>query len=529
MTINEKHDYDYKHKTIWRDNQEYVLIAYIETGYTLTKTTEGTYKTDKGESLNFKEITTETMTRDMSVFDAPYLPEDWQGELKMVDSETISRSTVREGGKSVADNMPAYSPPFDSKITKTFTRDLFGRGLLCNETEETYEARQIGTISPVKKNGENIPYGQGDKDLAIQTHSTPEWVLVKNYKTYYDRYDKDGEAILSTHSEYSDDGAEWLTAHALSDTGDENINEYQKAYAKFSQHSNGLGVDVGSSSITQAWQFVELTGRTKGSRSVEEGKNIGNTSDWYDNGAFVSQAICPFYNETNKACNIWRLGAYENHSEGCMHKSKTGTPGWTRCARAYAALQLAQEQDTAQVDTVIIGMASIKDTATTTPAAGYQRDIYIDELLNDNNAQSIANTIAQNILNVKGIKGIRKSVTIPYNPNIQLNGSVVEVSHDWGSLQTSISYLTTGDIPEFMISQSISSIASFVATRENARSNIPKYGSVVSANDNNDVLVKIGNSSYKCTTKLRKLSQGDIVLVSFAAGNKLRGQVIARL
>ena len=527
LTVKEEHDYNHRFKTIWRQDQEYVLFAFIETGYTLTKTTQGTYKTSSAESLTFTETTTETMERDMSVFDAVNLPDDWQGELKMVDTETITRSTLRTGGKDVTQNMPDYSPPFDSKITRNFTRERNGRGLFCNETESTYEARQVGTINPVKLNGENIPHFMLDSDLAIQTHSTPEWVLVNHYRTYYERYNRNGECVLSTKSEYNDDGAEWLTAHALSDTGDENINDYQKAYAKFSQNSQGLDISLGSNSISGAWQFIELQGRTKNTRviSSDEGKNIGSISDWYNNGEFILTPVCPFYNDSTSSCNIHNL-SYDS-SEGCLLKNK-GTSGWIYCARALAALDLARQQDIAQVENVIIGSASVKNLTSKTPAAGYQRDLYIDELLSDEQAQFIANTIAQNILNVKGIKGIRKTITIPYSPEIEINGSIVEVSHDWENLQTSVSYLTSGEIPDFMISQSVAGIAAFVSARENSRVNIPKYGTIISCS-NGYAQVQIGSNSYSCTTRLKNLTQGDICLVSFAAGNKLRGQVIARL
>lgn len=530
LTVRENHSFDYKTKIIWRDNQEYVLFAFVETGYTLTRTTQGSYqakiKKDDGttelDTLNFTETTTETMTRDFSIiYDDINLPEDWQGQLNMIETETITRATVRTGGKEPEQNMPAYAPDFDERITRTYTRELDGRGIICNELDETYEARQVGSIAPVTLNGQPVPHFMFDSNLAIQTHSTPQWVLVKNYKTYIDRYNKDGDCVISTQSDYSDDGAEWLTAHALHDTGDDDINEYQKAYAKFSQHSQGLNVTAGSSSINSSWQFVELQGRMKNTSSDDEdGQVLGNISDWYNNGEFIPAAVCPFYD--SNSCNIYKLN-FQIYGDKCM-KNK-GTLGWQSCTRANAALELARQQDIAQVETVIIGTASAKTTGT---KAGYQRDIYIDDLLSNEQAQLIANTIARNILNVKSTKGIRKTVIVPYSPNIHLNGSIVEVSHDWENLQTTVSYLTSGDIPEFMISQSVAGIAAFVSVRENSRSNIPKYGTVISCS-NGYALVRINNSAYNCTTRLKNLGQGDIVLVSFPAGNKLRGQVIARL
>ena len=43
------------------------------------------------------------------------------------------------------------------------------------------------------------------------------------------------------------------------------------------------------------------------------------------------------------------------------------------------------------------------------------------------------------------------------------------------------------------------------------------------------IVPNIGTETVNCSTKLNNLGVGDNVLVSFPAGNKLRGQVIARL
>ena len=524
----EEHDYDYKSKLLWRDNQEYVLFAFIERGYTLTRTTQGTYSTSKGESLTFTETTTEIMTRSLSATDATIgIPEDWEGEIDMVSSEEIIRSTVREGGKTPTGDMPAYSPPYDSKITRIYSRENRGKGLLCSETEEIYEARQVGSIAPVKLNGQLIPHFLQGNNLAIQTHSTPQWVLVKKHRSYYEQYDGDGVCVLSTRSEYSDDGAEWLTAHALSSTGDNDLDDYQKAYAKFSQQSSGLEVSIGNSMLSSAWQFIELQGRTKShvSTSETEAAALGNVSDWYDNGQYIRQSVCPHYNSSNKTCNVYLLD--NPSSSACSHYK--GVVNWRSCSRAKAALNIARQQDVSQVEVPIIGTASNKGVSSRSPAVGYQRDIYIDELINDTQAQSIADTIAMNILAVKATKGISKTATVPYNTNFQPDGTVIEVSHSWGNLQTSITYRDDGDIPDFMISQSVSGIAAFVSARDTARLNVPKYGVVVEVQLTGYVSVNIAGAIVKCTTKLTNLAQNDIVLVAFPAGNKIRGQVISRL
>ena len=199
ITTTESHDYDYQSKVIWRDKQEYVLFAFIERGYSLTRTAEGQYhgtlEYDRNGthvvSINptFSETTEETMTRSMSASNAVIgIPEDWEDELKLVGSETITRSTSRTGIVSAGANMPSYSPPFDSQITRRYHREDRGRGLLCNETELSYEARQVGSIAPLKQDNQNIPHFLQDSDLAIQTHSIPQWVQIRTYRTYYDQF-----------------------------------------------------------------------------------------------------------------------------------------------------------------------------------------------------------------------------------------------------------------------------------------------------------------------------------------------------
>lgn len=540
IETEEIHNYEYKSKTVTRDNnnkekQEYLLIAFYESGYQITKTIEGTYN-----EQNFKEVTTETLTRSTGGHDVPNPPEDWltSGTPKMIDEENLTRTTVRTGAPAPKEGMPPYSPSFDCKVKKKFYRKSHGFKTLviCEEEETRYEERQVGSISPVKVDDELIPHFMFDSKLAIQTHSTPQWVPIKTHRTYCDLYDANNECKASTRSEYSDDGAEWLSENAISDTGDEELNKYEKAYAAFTQNSQGLEITLGSSQVETFWQFVELPGKKTITKKQGE-VDLGDVSSWYDNGEYVqSLYICPHVNgEKPYQCNVCTLDS-SNNTTNC---TKTNSYGlfpmkfdFRDCERAKKALEEARKQDEAEVTSAFIGTAS-KDGAN----VGYQRDIYIDEYLGDNKAQNLANTIAANILKVKSNKGIRKTVVVPYDTSYLPNGSIVEVSHDWANMQTSVTYREDGDIPEFMITQSMASVASFVSTRENARSNIPKYGVVTKCttkkiNDefpNDNLVVKVGNKKVPCTTRLKNIAKDDIVLVAFAAGNKLRGQVIARL
>ena len=130
---------------------------------------------------------------------------------------------------------------------------------------------------------------------------------------------------------------------------------------------------------------------------------------------------------------------------------------------------------------------------------------------------------------MKGTKGIRKTVTIPYNPSYVPNGLVVSVEHDWANLQTTVSYLTSSTIPDFMVPASVAGIASFISDRDAGRRTRPMSGTVTQITDDGVVVVQIGGMTYNCDTKLVNLGEGDAVLVSFTSGNTLRGQVIERM
>lgn len=450
------------------------------------------------------------------------VPDDWTDEIDFVSSESIQRSTVREGSAVPDDNMPAYAPPFDSQITRTFTRSNFGKSMFCNEVELSYEARQVGFIAPIKVEGKLVPHFLQGSNLAIQTHSTPQWVLVNRYTDYYEQYNDDGDCIISTKSEYNDDGSKWMSEHSMNSTGDDNLDALQEAYAKFSQLSNGLEVNIAQSNFSaNQWQFIELQGRTKS--YTQQTTVLDNVSEWYDNGQYIYFERCPHYK--NSSCTVFALDENENPSIACFRKK--GTLFWTHCPRAEAALNLARQNDNALINSIIIGTASASGLHK--KFVGYQRDVYIDEVISDSNAQNIANTIAENILAIKGKKGIRKSVTIPYDPSYMPNGWIVEVAHDWENLTTTVTYLEeTNNLPDFLISQSVASIASFVAARENSRNNASRYGKVTAVSGNT-YTVNVAGSLTKCTTKLRNIRADDVVLVDFPAGNKLNGVIINRL
>ena len=135
--------------------------------------------------------------------------------------------------------------------------------------------------------------------------------------------------------------------NALTDTGDEEADEYQKAYAKFSQQSSSLDVSLGHSALSIPWQFLELQGRTKSTTTADDyDRALGEISEWYDNGQYIRQQVCPHYNKSTKSCNVYifdALSGVVSPKPAC--KRSKGTLQWLSCSRALAALERAKEKD----------------------------------------------------------------------------------------------------------------------------------------------------------------------------------------
>ena len=526
VKIRETHNYDIKSKTVWRGNQEFRLFAWCETGYTTTRETSGSYPSTAmgGGAVNFSEKTTETMTREFSLFDPQWVPADWKGALDMVKKEQSIRTTTRTGGQEPVAGMPPYAPPFDAMMTREFKRTDFGLGLVCSETEIRNEARQVGTISAVKKNGELLQY-PNNTFMAIQSHSSPFWVSVENYRTYYEKFRKDGTCEVSTRSEWSDDGARWMLANGLLKTGDETLDKYQEDYAKFTQETSGMEVSLDGGGISSSlWQFLELPGRVKVTGNLQGGEDgvALDPSGWYLNGGYVPSRFCPHYDRQSQSCGVFGISAVGDFpGEQCPYAGQ----GWNPCVRARAALEQARsEQDRPLLEPPVVGIASIGSRH-----VGYQREIYADEIMTDDQAQGIATAAAQNILRVKGTKGLRKTVTIPYDGEIVPDGCVVSVAHDWGNMRTTVSYRVSGNIPGFLIPASVAGVASGISDRDAGRRTRPMSGTVTAVHDDGTVFVNVSGVTYPCSTKLVNVGPGDAVLVSFTSGNAVRGHIVERM
>jgi hypothetical protein len=521
ITHHEYHAYDIKTKTVWRGDMEYRLWAFAETDYSITKTTTGFYEGKNGPA-NFAESTEEVMARDFDIFDAPFVEPDWEGNLDLVSKESYTRSTTRTGGMQLESDMPPYSPPHDSYRTRQYKRTDFGLGVLCIETESIYENRSIGKISAIDANG--IPVKYMNHYVGIGTMEAAKWVEVITYRTMYEKYKNNGECEVSSSTEWSDNGSKWLFDNHYYETGDATMDKYQESYAKFSSLVNATEVSFGGSGLSSSvWQYMEMEGRQRVYKENEDSVPT-NSENWYQNGGYVPAKICPHYEAGGYKCSISGINAVGNFAgEKCPYRGR----GWQSCIRARAALEEARtNEDQPLIEAPVVGMAS----TSASPPCSYQRDFYIDDIISTAQAQTIANQAAQNILTVKGTKGLRRGIVIPLDITIEPNGVITSVSHDWKAMQTTLSYKISGTVPSFMIPSSAAGIADGVSGRNAGRSTRPRVGTVTSVDGTTgDVYVTVGSVTYICTTRLINIGVGDSVLLTMVSGNSMRGHITDRI
>lgn len=522
ITTTEEHSYAINSKTRWRSNTEYRLWAWAETGYKIVTISEGGYQGAKGYQ-SFKETKEEHMTRKFSIFNAEFMPPDWR-DLDMVDSEELVISTRREGGTPILEGMIEYSPEYDKKVTRKYQKTDFGRGILASEIELQYDRRNVGFIAPLFVNGERLTFKDG-RAMALSSSSGANWVRVETLRTIYEKYSDTGEPIISVTTEYDDNGAKWFFENKLSDTNsEEEYGEYQEQYAKFSDKITATKVTMGGSSLsTSMWQFLEQEGRTLTYIPPPEGGVPIQAENWYLNGDYAPSKYCPHFGMDNGKCSVWQINAINNFKgEQCKYNGL----GWRPCVRAVAALEQARDDNDAPLlESPIIGIAK----AGTKQEVWVSREVYIDDIISDDKALSIANTIAKNILDVKGLKGLRKTYVIPYSPYLSPNGSIVSVSHDWKGLTTTVSYRVEGAFPDCLIPASMAGVAGLIADRQNNRTQKAVAGVVKQVLRNGSVKVAIGGGIYLCSSKKTNIGENDSVLVSFPAGNLLHGIIIERI
>ena len=513
-TFTEEHSYNIQTKTVWRGAQEFRLFAYLETGYSLVKKSEGSYAGKTG-TKTFTETTTETMTRNTSIFNDPLAPEDWKSSIGRVDEETVQRTTVRTGGPAPDEGDPPYAPPFDEKIQRVYSRTGFGNNLVCIETRETYDKRTLMRSASVYENrsGERVKMNVNGiaKNLNTVLYSFNEWVLVKSTKTTIENCNEQGDVVFSVNAETSDDGAKDIIEKGWLFIGAQPVDALTEEYQKFTANTSGLSVSMGGGKMNTLWQFAEFDGCEK---VITEGGL--NSEEWYSNGGYIKSRLCPHFDAAG--CRINDISTVPVMTgKRCPYSGV----GWRSCHRAVAALEQArQEEENPPLEPPVYKEAGVDGVQ-------YLHELTIEEILTTAEAEVIALRIAQNILRVKSTKGIVRTVAIPFDSGRTISGSVVGISHDLDGLTTSVSYLENRAIPLFLLPGAYTT-AIIASGREQGRRDRPRIGTVASISGST-VFVRVGNVVIRCISKLSGVGVGDSVVVTMPAGTASFGIITDRL
>lgn len=577
------------------DQTEVMMVAFAESNYKTTKEVKGKYTATFGDDtleLEFTETTTEEMHRYFKKYDEvnelsiPYQYKvDWSdvtSEVLPVSEETILRYTKRTG----QDNDPIpnndyplrqYTPPFDSNIRRVYRRFREHRNqtmIVCSEVEVTYKAEDVGTITALRQNdkllitdresatvrpldpSENSAttgdgagiYSVNKRVVQIRRAVSKEWVAVYKYKITFDRYDKDGNPIYTATYSWDDGGQKWYVKNGLYPKDTTKMSQveqldwlYEQCYAKFTTASNGVQVTYGQSSITSPWNYRELEGKRKIVYNKEQGlvaRFVTNIEDWFD---FVRNSpksfdVCPFYD--GGECSIYALHEFpgQENTTGCYYEDGQPWPSYTYCARVKEAIKYVKENYSQDIN---VDTDAVKAVAgeTTTAVSGFEDYQFSVETisgkkLSDEDAQSLANTLAENILKVKKSKGVMKVVAVPYDTSKELGKAIRGIRYDWGNLRTEYTYFADETTLPSFLGTNIANLSAWVTRKENIKQNRVVLGKVVEIDEKHKIYTVMirGSEKIQCRSKIGNiLSVNDTVVINRSSGYFGKGVIISLL
>ena len=516
-TFNESYDYNINTGTRWEGNREVRWFRWVLQGYTRSKIVEGSFVTSDGRNLPFREETTEQYALQWS----------WIGSVK--EKEQILKTTART--PAILEGMPE-SPPYDMFSETTYKRD-FDR-LIIEKRETSYEKMEIGRLSRVEllENPGTYMTDARGRPLMIKGNSSTEWVERVKTSITIENIGKDGTICFRTSESSDDEGREWIIKNGaylyqpldLEDDAQKKARELAEAYAVFSERGSEFSTDVSPGGLPSdiAYDELILEGAERYWHQVSENGVPIDSENWYNaaTGGYVPSAVCPHYEALK--CRIWEIPTvWEHTTEDCPYRGQR----WTDCPRALAALEQAKaEDDVQEFEPPVTCTAGV-----VTSGAHHVRKIYITDFISEIAARSIGTTIAQNLLKIKGARGIRQTVTIPFDTTLHPDGTIVSVGHDYKSMKTTVSYRLDEAVPDILLPASMVSVSYLVGERERNRNMRSVIGEVIEIDKATArITVLAEDTILSCSSKLKWLAVGDQVVVDLPAGNSLNGTVVAR-
>ena len=489
-----------------RDGQEWRIIKWALRHSTITKSTTKTLdaldpETGALVTVTFSETTTQETTRSVNL-DGGY-----------VSSETIVSKTVKSDEE---DPNPAA---FDKRVTRNVEISGFGQAGLVVETEETWVQKELGAYRNVQ--GANATYTVGGKvyPIGIKTHSTIGWMLETTSRVVREVYDESGACVARLETVHADEG----TPDALRSGV---VTPAESAAAAMSRIKNYQSTDIrmsirpGSSAIPMDVSTVELPGRRQVFEvQPEDGSEIFPERWYIGDGLVAPVPVCPHFLRMGKRCRIKDI-------EGTMSGDDCprGGRGWKTCPRAEEATGRASRSAEVPMDHApVVGTAGSGSICT-------MREISVDKVLSDSEAEALAETLAGNILAVKAAgRGILRTVTVPLDTSIEPGGAVVGVTHSLKSLTSSVTYRDpTRPAPEYVFTRSSGMAAMEIFDKKISRTGRYTIGEVLGKDSaSGDWNVKASNTVLRCASS-KKHSVGDAVLVFLPPGSTQHGSIVRR-
>lgn len=515
--VTKTHDAVYEYDTdTWvelRGDQEYRIFEWALLSGTTTSTMDGIFEASDLSEVIVSETTTKSTTCSYNL----------DGSL---DSEVEESVTTREASGAGGSTIPSI-PPFDYHIERKYAIDIFGQNRVMTETEQRYEKQSLSRLVPVINAATNehltITLPSGERFILLPQVEFDDWVLVKTTRTVHEVLDKD-ECVVRASIEQSDNGSEYLLAQGYSlpvDVEDPTVKDSENAFVALDRDASLSQIEVlpGGSTLTGDRQRVELEGRRR--VYITRESSIEGAESWYYDGDYLPTRVCPHY--TGGMCGIADIEVVGGSLDGdrCPYRGVN----WTGCERAKAALEKARadDEDNKLLETPVICSSGSGDV-------WMSREVYIDDIITDEQAEAIGNAIAANILTAKGgTRGVSKNITVPLDYSRHPTGVITGVSHDWKNMKSTIMYKVERVIPEILIPNTVSSAAALVANREATRQQRGYVGKVALIGEDGVITVLVANMPVRCRTRLRYLAENDTVLVSMPGGARGFGVVTERL
>lgn len=516
-TIVAEYEYDVRTSVIVSNSQEQRLWVWgmTDAGIVETSSVEAAYynaKTGATECEKVEWTATQTIER------------EYDADLTHVAKEVQETKVVSDGAA-----VPADQPPQSRRVERSWIWDDDNgyRGL--SELEWVWENKDIGVTDTVTgANGEKVTFSMENGSVRIirlPAHQTTVFTRRVITRQTDEIFDDDGKCVSRIERETDDNGVADMLSRGLFGNVLDPGNADAKAsiaWLKALPQYGSFRVQQmpGSSSISAEVSTLTQAGkRLASSASTTAGKYTDGT--WgYETCPFLCvDGKCGVLS-TASAATVGGSSSATGDAIDCPYLNYHATPGYEKCSRYVPYRDLAGTSTGSAPGIPVVGIAG-------DGAVWFEKELYVDADLSDDAALKAAQTIARNILNVKGIsRGVTKTVTIPAKLGIHPDGGVIAVEHDFGAMRTRVTYRPSDIVPpNYVMFLTSSSAALALYSKESIGKGRSAIGQVAEVRPDRATVILAGRP-VSCSSSVR-IKRGDNVLVFLPPGSVTNGIIQA--